>query len=250
VNLYESTPQIDASGYLLCIAHDIAESTRHITMAEAHLNLSQKPMMGTVLSPVALKEVAELTNATEFIVGQCKLLHMINSTPPLTYQTNPLQCLRQASLLGQGCTVSSYMMMGATSPVSVKVSLAQGLAEILIGLALTQLYQPGTCVVGGLFAAEFSMSKMLPAFGTVESQLVQMAGIQLIKRIGVPCRGDGFVTSAKIVDEQANAEGTGIMSASLNAGADLLLHTAGWLENGRCIDIKKIELDLTLLQKV
>lgn len=250
VKLCERLPNMDCSGFLLCIAHDISESERHMMMLKAHLAHSTKPMMGTILSEEALREVAAAVNATEFIAGECKLLHMINSTPPLTLQQNPLRCLRASSQLGQACMVTSYMMMGATSPVTVCDSLAQGLAEVLVGAALTQLYQPGTAVAGGLFATPFSMSKMLPAFGTMESHMAMLAGIQLIKRLGIPSRGDGLITSAKIHDEQAKNEGINIASAAVLAGADLILHSAGWLENARCVDLKKIEHDMEYLGKM
>jgi len=246
----EDSPIMASSGYLLCIAHDIPEKVRHIAMLRAHLELSTKPVMGTVLSEIALQEVAIEANATEFHPGECKLLHMINSTPPLTFQSNPLQCLRLASQLGQGCLVTSYMMMGATSPVTFFASLAQGLAEVLIGAALTQLYQPGVAVAAGLFATPFSMRKMLPAFGTMESHVAMLAGIQLIKRLGIPCRGDGLITSAKTHDSQAEFEGNNMLSASLLAGADIILHSAGWLENGRCVDIKKMEFDLQYIEGI
>lgn len=250
VKLCERIPNMDCSGFLLCIAHDIPESERHMMMLKAHLAHSTKPMMGTILSERALREVATQVGATEFIPGQCKLLHMINSTPPLTLQQNPLCCLRAASQLGQACMVTSYMMMGATSPVTLQASLAQGLAEVLVGAALTQLYQPGVAVAGGLFATPFSMAKMLPSFGTVESHLAMLAGVQLIKRLGIPCRGDGLITSAKIHDDQAKNEGINIAAAAVLAGADLILHSAGWLENARCVDMRKLEYDMQYLAQM
>ncbi len=250
VALCEVSPIMASSGFLLCIVHDVPEQERHFAMLRAHLEHSSKPMMGTILSEQALREVARDVQATEFIAGECKLLHMINSTPPLTFQANPLKCLRAAAQLGQGCMVTSYMMMGATSPVTVSDSLAQGLAELLVGVALTQLYQPGVAVAGGLFATPFSMSKMLPAFGTIESHMAMLAGVQLIKRLGIVSRGDGLITSAKTHDDQAKQEGINIISASVSAGADLILHSAGWLENARCVDLKKMSYDMEYITKL
>ena len=247
VTLCQQSAIMGSSGFLLCIPHDVAEQKRHLAMLDAHLTHASKPIMGTVLNEQALRGVAGEIKATDFVPGECQLLHMINSTPPLTYQSNPLKCLRAAAELGQGSLVTSYMMMGATSPVTVSDSLAQGLAELLIGVALTQLYQPGVAVAGGLFATPFSMSKMLPAFGTLESHFAMLAGVQLIKRLGIVSRGDGLITSAKVHDQQANSEGIMQLSAAQLAGADLILHSAGWLENGRCVDIKKMQYDIEYL---
>lgn len=82
--------------------------------------------------------------------------------------------------------MSSYMMMGATSPVTVAGALAQGLAETMLALALTQIWRPGVPVVGGIFATQFSMRYMGPMFGLPEAQLVQMASVQLMRRLGDP----------------------------------------------------------------
>ncbi|MEO0921392.1 MAG: trimethylamine methyltransferase family protein, partial [Pseudomonadota bacterium] len=169
---------------------------------------------------------------------------------PLTYQVNPLRCLRASAELGQGTVISSYMMMGATSPVMMAGALAQGLAEILVGLALTQIYRPGAPVVGGIFATPFSMQFMGPVFGTPESHLVQLAACQLIRRLGIPVRGDGMISSSKLNDAQAGYEGAGVLGASLLGGADLILHSAGWLEAGRLVSLEKCQTDMAWIEQV
>lgn len=215
-------------------------------LARAHLALSEKPMMGTVLSEGALREVANAAGITNSQSG-CRLLHLVNLTPPLVYQANPLRCLRASAEFGQASLVVSYMMVGATAPVTVAGALAQGLAEIMVGLALTQIYHPGSPVIGGIFATPFSMQFMGQIFGTPESHLAQLAGCQLVRRLGIPCRGDGLITSSKINDAQAGYEGASALGASLTGGADLILHAAGWLEFGRTVGIDKLKSDEAIL---
>ncbi|MEM9498948.1 MAG: trimethylamine methyltransferase family protein [Pseudomonadota bacterium] len=247
VLLCDEFRDMDSTGFLLCIPHDGVETSPYIDMARAHLDLSDKPMMGTVISEEALRGVAAAVGVTDSESPVCRLLHMVNLTPPLVYQPNPLQCLRASSLLGQATVVSSYMMMGATAPVSVAGALAQGLAEILVGLALTQIYRPGAPIVGGLFATPFSMQFMGPIFGTPESFLAQVAGCQLVRRLGIPTRGDGMLTSSKTNDAQAGYEGSLALGASALAGADLILHSAGWLDFGRLYGMDKLRSDMALL---
>lgn len=248
VRMCDQSDILDSTGFLLCIAHEGENLVAYMDLAKAHIELSNKPMMGTIMSEEALREVAKELGIIEGRSNPSKLMHMINLTPPLTYQPNPLRCLRASAELGQITVVSSYMMMGATSSVSIGGSLAQGLAEIMVGLALTQIYNPGAPVVGGLFATPFSMRSMLPNYGTPESHLVQLASCQLIRRLGIPCRGDGMITSSCINDSQAGAEGAWALGASLNAGADLILHSAGWLEKGRTTGHEKFSSDLALLK--
>jgi trimethylamine--corrinoid protein Co-methyltransferase len=247
VRFCEASPALDSTGFQLCIAHEGQELVPYMELARAHLELSDKPMMGTVLSEEALRNVAAAAGVGSAADG-CRLLHLINLTPPLVYQQNPLRCLRASARMGQASFVTSYMMMGATAPVTVAGALAQGLAEIMVGLALTQIYRPGAPVVGGLFATPFSMQFMGPVFGTPESHLAQIAGCQLVRRLGIPCRGDGLLTSSKINDAQAGYEGASALGASLAAGADLILHAAGWLEFGRTVGLDKLRADEALLR--
>lgn len=247
VRFCEASPALDSTGFQLCIAHEGQELVPYMELARAHLELSDKPMMGTVLSEEALRNVAAAAGVGSAADG-CRLLHLINLTPPLVYQQNPLRCLRASARMGQASLVTSYMMMGATAPVTVAGALAQGLAEIMVGLALTQIYRPGAPVVGGLFATPFSMQFMGPVFGTPESHLAQIAGCQLVRRLGIPCRGDGLLTSSKINDAQAGYEGASALGASLAAGADLILHAAGWLEFGRTVGLDKLRADEALLR--
>lgn len=249
IALCDQSKSLGTTGFLICYVHDLAPEIRHIKMAEAHLELSDKPFMGTVFSKKALEEVIDIVGRPLPKTGECNLLHLINSSPPLVYQKNPLECLRAASVKGEGCMITSYMMMGATSPVTVLGTVTQGYAETLIGLALSQIYRPGSPVVFGLYAVPFSMRNMQPVFGDPISNQVQLIGMQIAKRLGIPCRGDGGVTSSKIDDAQAGYEGGAATFFALHGGADIILHSAGWLESGRCVDMKKLLRESKFLER-
>jgi len=230
---------------MICVMNDVAEHARLAEMARAHLDCSSKSFMGTVASLDAAADViAMVRSATRRSVAgtaECCLLHLINSTPPLTFNANPLKCLRTVAEAGEGCIVTSYMMLGATGPVTLAEALAQGYAECLAGLALTQLWRPGTPVIMGLFATQFSMRTMQPWFGVPLSQTVQLYCAALARHLGVPVRGDGGITSAFIDDSSAGYEGGRATTTALLAGCDFILHAVGWLESGRCVSLAKFD---------
>ena len=248
IRLSDAAPALGTTGFLTCFVHEIPEPVRHIKMAEAHLKLSDKPFMGTVFSPTATHEVIDLLGRGKPPQNTCNLLHLINSTPPLRYKQNPLECLHAAASRGEGCIITSYMMMGATSPLSIMETLAQGYAEILIGLALTQSFGAGSPAVFGLYAMPFSMQYMVPIFGNPLANQVQMIGMQLARRLNIPARGDGGVTSAKTDDAQAGYEGGHATLSAVMGGADIVMHSAGWLESGRCADMQKFTRESAFLQ--
>lgn len=239
VSLCHEAKGLHSTGFMVCFVHGLPETDTHLAMAEAHLELSDKPFMGTVMSKEALLEVVNMmpSPASE---GECNLVHLINATPPLTYQQKPLACLQAASEKGECSIVSSYMMMGATSPVSPVAAAIQGYAEIMVGLALSQLYHPGCPVIFGMYAMPFCMKNMIPIFGDPISAKVQLLAVQLARRLGVPSRGDGGVTNAKLDDAQAGYDGANATFMAARGGADIILHSAGWAEGGRCTDVQKL----------
>lgn len=239
VSLCHEAKGLHSTGFMVCFVHGLSEDETHRRMAQAHLERSDKPFMGTVMSKDALLDVVGMMPAPARD-GECNLVHLINATPPLTYQTKPLECLQAASENGECSIVSSYMMMGATSPVSPVAAVIQGYAEILVGLALSQVYRPGCPVIFGMYAMPFCMKNMIPIFGDPVSAKVQLLAVQLASRLGVPSRGDGGVTNAKLDDAQAGYDGANATFMAAMAGADLILHSAGWAEGGRCTDVKKL----------
>lgn len=245
-----ASPRLTNTGQMICVMEDVAEERRPLEMLLAHLTGSDKPFMGSIASPAAAEAVIDLTAAAigrPSRPGECALVHLINATPPLTYWPNPLKCLRTIALRGEASMVSSYMMMGATAPVTVAGALIQGYAEVLAGLALAQLWRPGAPVVMGILAYPFDMRRMLPNFGDPASQLVQFYAAGLGRRLGVPVRGDGAITSAKVDDAQSGAEGGRVVSAALASGSHFILHAAGWLEQGRTVSLQKFRRDAAAL---
>ena len=239
ISLCHEAKGLHSTGFMVCFVHGLSEAETHLQMAQAHIELSDKPFMGTVMSREALLEVVNMmpSPATS---GECNLVHLINATPPLTYQKKPLECLQAASENAECSIVSSYMMMGATSPVSPAAAVVQGYAEILVGLALSQVYCPGCPVVFGMYAMPFCMKNMIPVFGDPISAKVQLLASQLASRLGIPSRGDGGLTNAKLDNAQAGYDGANATFIAAAGGSDLILHSAGWAEGGRCTDVNKL----------
>lgn len=244
--MVHTAPGLTNTGHMLCVPHDVPEAQRPMVMALAHLVGSDKSLMGSVASPQACAQVMDMATAA---VGRapaeatCETLHLVNATPPLCYKSNPLQCLRTIAQHGQGAMVTSYMMMGATAPVTAAGALIQGYAEVLAGLALTQLWSPGTPVVMGLFATPFSMRSMQPCFGDPVTYNVHQHAVALARHLGVPVRGDAGITASKVDDAQAGYESAFASAMCAWAKADFMLHSAGWLAQGRCVSFTKLARD-------
>ena len=66
---------------------------------------------------------------------------------------------------------------------------------------------------------------------------------QLARRVGLPLRCGGSLTASKIEDAQSAYESADSMHSTALAGANYVLHSAGWLEGGLCTGFEKLIMD-------
>ncbi|MCU1394984.1 MAG: putative rane protein [Ilumatobacteraceae bacterium] len=258
VRMADAAPAIGNTGHMLCVPDDIAEVDRPMAMARAHLTLSAKPFLGSTADEQSTRRVIEtvlestmgVVAASERVADGCCLLHLCNSIPPLTWRSRMLGVVRASASTGQGCLVASFQMLGAMGPVAVLGALSQGLVEVVVGAALTQLYRPGAPVVVGIYAMPFDMRSMLPRFGDPISWSVQSGSVQIARRLGLPALGYGGTTSSKVDDAQSGAESAMATRMAIDVGADFVLHAAGWLENGRTTGFAKFRREALALADV
>jgi len=132
-------------------------------------------------------------------------------------------------------------------PVTTAGGLAQCFAEATFCVALAQLERPGAPAILGNFLSSMSLRSGAPTFGTPEPALAYLAIGQLARRLGVPLRCGGNLCAAKVADAQAAYESANSMWPALLAGANFVLHAAGWLEAGLAMSYEKFVMDVDQL---
>jgi len=88
-----------------------------------------------------------------------------------------------------------------------------------------------------------SLKSGAPTFGMPEPVLSNYVFGQLARRLKLPFRCGGSLTASKIADAQAAYESADSMHATALAGANFVLHAAGWLEGGLCTGFEKLVMD-------
>jgi trimethylamine--corrinoid protein Co-methyltransferase len=124
----------------------------------------------------------------------------------------------------------------------------QQIAEALSGIALAQLIRPGTPVIFGSFLSNIDMQSGSPTFGTPESAIGLFCTGQIARHFGLPFRTGGGLTSSQVPDAQAGYEAAMTLIPTFLAGANWVMHSAGWLEGGLVAGYEKFIVDLELLQ--
>jgi trimethylamine--corrinoid protein Co-methyltransferase len=143
--------------------------------------------------------------------------------------------------------VTPFTLAGAMAPATLAGALALQNAEALGVIAYMQMVKPGALAIYGCFTSNVDMKSGAPAFGTPEYTRAAMAGGQLARRYNLPYRSSNCSTS-NAVDAQAAYESCMAIWGSVMGGANMIKHSAGWMEGGLVASYEKMILDAEILQ--
>lgn len=234
------------SGGTVCEPTDIPVNKRHLDMLLAHMTLSDKPFMGSVTEPSRARdsvEMCEILFGREFVAENTVMTSLININSPLTFDDTMMGALEVYAAANQACIVSPFVVGGAMAPVSVAGTLTQVLAEVMAGIAYSQLVRPGAPVIFGAFVTSIDMNSGAPTFGTPEAAQITYGAGQLARRLGLPYRSAGAFTGSKLPDAQAAYETSNSLNMGLLSGVNFMLHACGWLEGGLVSSFEKFVMD-------
>ncbi len=234
------------SGGKVCEPTDVPVNKRHLDMLLAHMTLSDKPFMGSVTDPSRAQdsvEMCEILFGKDFVQNNTVMTSLININSPLTFDDVMMGALEVYAKNNQACIVSPFIVGGAMAPVSVMGTLTQVLAEVLAGIAYSQLVRPGAPVIFGAFVTSIDMNSGAPTFGTPEASQILYGAGQLARRLGLPFRSGGGLCGSKLPDAQAAFETAHTHNAALLGGVNFMLHSCGWLEGGLVSSFEKFVMD-------
>ena len=246
VRLTYMHPNLHHGGFVTCEPCDVPVSKRHLDMLMAHMTLSDKPHLGAITEMSRAQDsvdMAEIVFGRDVMDNNCVIMGNVNTNSPLLVDKVVTESARVYSTRGQGMVVVPFILSGAMGPVSTAASVSQAMAEAMMVCAYVQLLRPGAPFVLGNFLSSMSLKSGAPTFGMPEPVVSNYAIGQLARRAGLPLRCGGSLTASKIEDAQAAYESADSMHSTMLAGANFVLHAAGWLEGGLCTGFEKLIMD-------
>ena len=234
------------SGGTVCEPTDVPVNKRHLDMLLAHMELSDKPFMGSVTEPSRAAdsvEMAKILFGSDFVDQNTVMTSLININSPMTFDGIMMGALEVYAKANQAAIISPFIVGGAMAPVTVAGTLTQVMAECLAGVAYSQLVRPGAPVIMGAFVTSIDMNSGAPTFGTPEAAHITYGAGQLARRLGLPYRSGGAFCGSKLPDAQAAYETANSLNMALLAGVNFMLHACGWLEGGLVSSYEKFVMD-------
>lgn len=215
----------------------------HVAGFVATLRNTGKPFKGSCRGRPVAEDCLALARAVADTTGRPFMLHTTcNLVSPLQLPTDMTDGALVYVRAGWPVDFASEPQLGATSPVTLAGTLAQGMAECLAGVVLAQQANPGCPVFVGTVAAAMDMRHATIALGGVEAAILNAAHAQMARFYGLPSRGTGANTNAKQLDFQAGHEKMTTLLLPILAGIDMLFYP-GTLEHAETISLESLVLD-------
>lgn len=246
VKLTYMLPSLHHSGFVTCEPCDIPVNKRHLDMLYIHMRYSDKAHLGAITEMSRAQDsvdMARILHGEEFMADNCVIMGNVNTNSPLLVDRVVTEAIRTYSAANQGMIVAPFILGGAMGPVTTAASIAQAFAEAMMCCAFSQLVKPGSPFILGNFLSSMSLKSGAPTFGMPEPVASNYIIGQLARRLGLPLRCGGSLTSSKIADAQAAAESADSMHSTAMGGANFVLHSAGWLEGGLATGFEKLIID-------
>ncbi len=149
------------SGGTVCEPTDVPVNKRHLDMLHAHMTLSDKPYMGSVTEPSRAEDsvaMSKILFGDDFVDRNTVMTSLININSPLTFDATMMGALEVYAKANQAAIISPFIVGGAMAPVTVAGTLTQVLAEVLAGVAYSQLIRKGAPVIFGAFVTSIDMN--------------------------------------------------------------------------------------------
>ncbi len=208
--------------------HEIPAEFRCIEVLAAMIKNTTKPLTFWLHDRVSAKYLIEMTIALRGDEKTAKEFPLwypfLEPISPLRFPFNGIDLLFETSRLNLPVSVGPMAQMGLSAPGTVAGTMAVENAEILTGICITQLVQPGTAVCYGGICHAFDMRTTQMIFAGPEQAIFGVAMTQMGKHYGLPVYINVGLTDSKRADAQAGLETAVTLALGASAGADIFGH--------------------------
>jgi trimethylamine--corrinoid protein Co-methyltransferase len=245
--LADASPHMDMSGHMLVEPSDVPPMLAYLFTLRASMVNSSKPFMGSVRGAQGARasvDMASILFGDRMSLSEHPvMISLINTLSPLSFSIESIEALMEHARWRQPLVVSSYANAGMSAPAAIAGTLAVANAEVLTGIALTQLISPGTPVVYGGTGSAADMRTGNVTTGNPEGAIFIVCTGQIARYYGLPSRTSGCVTDAHLPDAQAGLESMMSMLTSVQSGINFILHAGGILSSYLTMSYEKMMID-------
>ena len=257
INMYTLTDQLEEVSWTApgSFVADVPQAIAAIWRFYIRLKYGSKPSCADGLTVNDLKDNCDLLQVVRYQGDDYteKPFAMVQPCPtsPLTWTPAGAGYLLESARRKLPALILAMPFAGVSAPITMAGTIAQQTAEILSGLVLLQLIEPGLPTVYGGGSSHADMRDVSNVMGSIQDQMMNAATLKMGHFYNLPTGTAAIFgySDSKRVDYQAGAESAlGQLILALN-GADVV-YGLGVLAGMDCNSLEKIVLDHELFQSV
>lgn len=252
--LYHQQPTFDVNGGIIVQPNDLPVKNATLMMFYMTYYYSDKVLLTGTADEKQVEAMMEMAKAAfggaEELKKYPRLITLINTVTPLQLTNVMTESLFQFVKNRQPVIIGSLGQAGSTSPMTLAGSMAISNAEILAGIALCQMIEPGTPVVYGCETTTADMKSGATAIGSPEGAICYNTAGKMADFYGIPSRGGGCLSDAKTVNAQAGYESMLTFMACRDANINFMIHAAGIMDAYSSMSYEKLIVDFEVIDFV
>lgn len=234
---------------------DIHDDNKDVNKFFASLNNTTKHVMSGLTQLSQLDNVvkmAQLIAGGEEKFKNNPIISLITCVvkSPLQLVDGTTQTAIEIAKRGIPLVISSSPQGGSTAPIREEGIVAQINAEIMTGIALTQLVNKGTPVLYGSVPGRASMDDLNDSYGVPEFSQYNIDCVQMARYYGLPCYSTGGVSDVSVPGIQASVERLFSHILVTLAGPQYIHYAFGLLERTNTFCPVQAVLDNTHIEMV
>jgi len=247
--LVHTSSHIGMNGYLMIDPVDVSPQTQGLDMVLSNLVYCDKAFMGSQTDrPIAEKMVEMLAIAfcdgqKERVKEKCYTVSLINALTPLQYSDEMAGAMMILAENGQAVVIANMVIGGTSGPVTLPGIISLINAEVLAGIVLAQLVNPGTPVIYGSTSTATNFKTGAAAVGVPEQATLIKATAQMARYYNLPCRSGGGLTDSHLPDSQAGYEAAIQLVTAVRSGVNFILHSCGQMGGHISMSYEKFLMD-------
>jgi trimethylamine---corrinoid protein Co-methyltransferase len=140
------------------------------------------------------------------LIARPMSIFTITATGMFRYSEDSCQNLLDCVEWGIPIEVVPVTLMGLIAPVTLVGATVFHTADVLAGLAMSQIVKPGAPVLFGGAPAAFHMRAATSPMAAIEALHLDVAYIAVAKALGLPAQAYMALSDGKFLDAQAGAE--------------------------------------------
>lgn len=253
IKICQSLDSIQLNGSTPVDPSDIPNESKHLYMFQEALRHTDKPLVGYCLTGRQILQHFEMMN---IMAGgpTWTQKHWLASVAcplsPLSYARETIETMIEYASHSQIVFVTPAVMAGISGPISLLgVSLLQN-TEILAGIVLVQLVNPGAPVVYSTASTTGYMREASYAAGSPEAMLINLPNLQMaLDYYKIPARTMCGINQAKTVNCQAGYESMMSLMLGNLSGAHIITQALGTLDGMMAVSYEKMIIDDELINR-